>query len=175
MRITLTDQADLQGATCYMNSLLQTLYHVPQFRRAVYHMPTAEGEEPESSIPLALKRLFYKLEYSQTPVSTKQLVQSFGWTTGDAFVQQDVEELELKLCDKLEEKMKGASLLLACFNWVKCATGKRLPEYTANAAISLVHESFCISRLLVEKRFDAVLNNRHKHREGIVVHKFLCR
>ena len=98
----------MQGATCYMNSLLQTLYHVAQFRRAVYHMPTAEGEEPESSIPLALKRLFYKLEYSQTPVSTKQLVKSFGWTTGDAFVQQDVEELELKLCDKLEEKMKGA-------------------------------------------------------------------
>lgn len=100
----------MQGATCYMNSLLQTLYHVAQFRRAVYHMPTAEGEEPESSIPLALKRLFYKLEYSQTPVSTKQLVKSFGWTTGDAFVQQDVEELELKLCDKLEEKMKGACL-----------------------------------------------------------------
>ena len=114
-------------------------------------------------------------EYSQTLVSTKQCVQSFSGTTGDAFMQLDVEELELKLCDKLEEKMKGASLLLACFNWVKCATGKRLPEYTANAAISLVHESFCISRLLVEKRFDAVLNNRHKHREGIVVHKFLCR
>lgn len=107
---------DLQGATCYMNSLLQTLYHVAQFRRAVYHMPTAEGEEPESSIPLALKRLFYKLEYSQTPVSTKQLVKSFGWTTGDAFVQQDVEELELKLCDKLEEKMKGVCRLSACRN-----------------------------------------------------------
>lgn len=107
-----TTFSDLQGATCYMNSLLQTLYHVAQFRRAVYHMPTAEGEEPESSIPLALKRLFYKLEYSQTPVSTKQLVKSFGWTTGDAFVQQDVEELELKLCDKLEEKMKGVCLLL---------------------------------------------------------------
>lgn len=104
--------AELQGATCYMNSLLQTLYHVPQFRRAVYHMPTAEGEDPEVSIPLALKRLFYKLEYSQTPVSTKQLVRSFGWTTGDAFVQQDVEELELKLCDKLEEKMKGAGHVL---------------------------------------------------------------
>eukprot|EP00892_Ulva_mutabilis_P002888 jgi/Ulvmu1/125/UM001_0129.1 len=107
-----------QGATCYMNSLLQTLYHVPQFRRAVYHMPTAEGEDPEVSIPLALKRLFYKLEYSQTPVSTKQLVQSLGWTTGEAVVRHDVEELrsiqlhlefehKLKLYATLAEKMRG--------------------------------------------------------------------
>ncbi|KAG6383078.1 hypothetical protein SASPL_157177 [Salvia splendens] len=29
-----------QGATCYMNSLLQTLYHIPYFRKVVYHMPT---------------------------------------------------------------------------------------------------------------------------------------
>jgi len=29
-----------QGATCYMNSLLQTLYHIPYFRkvRTVYHI-----------------------------------------------------------------------------------------------------------------------------------------
>ncbi|KAK7265151.1 hypothetical protein RJT34_32767 [Clitoria ternatea] len=33
-----------QGATCYMNSLLQTLYHIPYFRKAVYHMPTTEND-----------------------------------------------------------------------------------------------------------------------------------
>jgi ubiquitin carboxyl-terminal hydrolase 7 len=26
-----------QGATCYMNSLLQTLYHIPYFRKVWYH------------------------------------------------------------------------------------------------------------------------------------------
>lgn len=30
----------MQGATCYMNSLLQTLYHVLCLRKAVYDMPT---------------------------------------------------------------------------------------------------------------------------------------
>ena len=90
-----------------MNSLLPALFHVQQFRRAVYHMPTTEGEEVDSSIPLALKHLFFRLQYSPTPVSTKELVRSFGWTSMEAFVQQDVEELELKLCEKLEEKMKG--------------------------------------------------------------------
>eukprot|EP00892_Ulva_mutabilis_P002777 jgi/Ulvmu1/124/UM001_0128.1 len=60
-----------QGSTCCMDLLLQTLYHIPQFRRAVYDMPTAEGEDPEVSIPLALKHLFYKLEHTQIPGSTK--------------------------------------------------------------------------------------------------------
>ncbi|KAF3611037.1 hypothetical protein DY000_02050863 [Brassica cretica] len=46
-----------QGATCYMNSLLQTLYHIPYFRKAVYHMPTTENDAPTASIPLALQNL----------------------------------------------------------------------------------------------------------------------
>ena len=28
-----------QGATCYMNSLLQTLFHIPYFRKAVRAAP----------------------------------------------------------------------------------------------------------------------------------------
>ena len=86
-----------------MNSLLQTLTHIPYFRKvrccrtrsrrarvgdhdrsrlqAVYHMHTTDGEDPESSIPLSLQRIFYKLQYSDASVSTKQLTKSFGWDT----------------------------------------------------------------------------------------------
>lgn len=98
----------VQGATCYMNSLLQMFYHMPRFRQAVYHMPTTEAEDPKKSISLSLKNLFYNLQYSSTPVSAKDLISSFGWGTADAFQQHDVEEFELKLCEKLEEKMKSA-------------------------------------------------------------------
>ncbi|KAL9230836.1 hypothetical protein vseg_006133 [Gypsophila vaccaria] len=96
-----------QGATCYMNSLLQTLYHIPYFRKAVYHMPTTENDNPASSIPLALQSLFYKLQYNDTSVSTKELTKSFGWDTYDSFMQHDVQELNRVLCEKLEDKMKG--------------------------------------------------------------------
>ncbi|KAF5805947.1 putative ubiquitinyl hydrolase 1 [Helianthus annuus] len=96
-----------QGATCYMNSLLQTLYHIPYFRKAVYHMPTTENDMPSGSIPLALQSLFYKLQYSDTSVATKELTKSFGWDTYDSFMQHDVQELNRVLCEKLEDKMKG--------------------------------------------------------------------
>ncbi|CAN4120119.1 unnamed protein product [Withania somnifera] len=82
-----------QGATCYMNSLLQTLYHIPYFRKAVYHMPTTENDMPSASIPLALQSLFYKLQYSDNSVATKELTKSFGWDTYDSFLQHDVQEL----------------------------------------------------------------------------------
>ncbi|CAN1747844.1 Ubiquitin C-terminal hydrolase 12 [Linum perenne] len=96
-----------QGATCYMNSLLQTLYHLPYFRKAVYHMPTTENDMPSGSIPLALQSLFYKLQYSDISVATKELTKSFGWDTYDSFMQHDVQELNRVLSEKLEDKMKG--------------------------------------------------------------------
>ncbi|PWZ40553.1 Ubiquitin carboxyl-terminal hydrolase 12 [Zea mays] len=96
-----------QGATCYMNSLLQTLYHIPYFRKAVYHMPTTENDMPSGSIPLALQSLFYKLQYNDSSVSTKELTKSFGWDMHDSFMQHDVQELNRVLSEKLEDKMKG--------------------------------------------------------------------
>ncbi|KAM0850081.1 hypothetical protein ACQ4PT_053319 [Festuca glaucescens] len=95
-----------QGATCYMNSLLQTLYHIPYFRKAVYHMPTTENDMPAGSIPLALQSLFYKLQYNDSSVSTKELTKSFGWDMHDSFMQHDVQELNRVLSEKLEDKMK---------------------------------------------------------------------
>ena len=51
-----------QGATCYMNSLLQTLYFTNELRRAVYLMPT-EHDDLIKSVPLAMQRIFYELQH----------------------------------------------------------------------------------------------------------------
>eukprot|EP00742_Colponemidia_sp_Colp-10_P010339 GILJ01011350.1.p1 GENE.GILJ01011350.1~~GILJ01011350.1.p1 ORF type:complete len:1306 (+),score=226.14 GILJ01011350.1:105-4022(+) len=95
-----------QGATCYLNSLIQTLYCLAPLRQAVYSLPT-DNEEISSSIPLALQKLFYKLHSSEKSVGTKALTKSFGWNSYEAFTQHDVQELNRLLCDKLEEKMKN--------------------------------------------------------------------
>ncbi|DBA00497.1 TPA: hypothetical protein N0F65_002740 [Lagenidium giganteum] len=98
-----------QGATCYMNSLLQTLFHLRAFRQVVYDTPT-EKEDTNDSVTLALQRVFYRLQRQSKAVSTKELTRSFGWSQIDAFMQHDVQELYRILCDRVEEKMKHTTV-----------------------------------------------------------------
>jgi len=107
-----------QGATCYLNSLLQTYFHLSYFRFSVYQMPISSdtpktSKSPSSSkkddvksIPFALQRLFYNLQYSKEPLKTEELTKSFGWTQMDSFTQHDIQELNRVLCDNLETKMQ---------------------------------------------------------------------
>lgn len=97
-----------QGATCYMNSILQSFYFTTGFRRAVYNME--KGNEPsESNIVLAMQRVFYELQMSSEAVETNSLTRAFGWDKLDAFNQHDVQEFCRVLLDNLETKMKGTS------------------------------------------------------------------
>lgn len=96
-----------QGATCYMNSLLQSLYHTTYFRKSVYQIPTDNEAEACKSVSLALQRVFYNLQYCPQAVDTRELTKSFGWDTMDAFMQHDVQEFNRVLQDNLEGKMKG--------------------------------------------------------------------
>ncbi|KAF2746178.1 cysteine proteinase [Sporormia fimetaria CBS 119925] len=99
-----------QGATCYLNSLLQSLYFTNLFRQAVYRIPTEQDADPRSNSAYALQRLFYHLQYSDNAVGTSELTNSFGWDTRQIFEQQDVQELSRVLMDKLDEKMKGTEV-----------------------------------------------------------------
>lgn len=95
-----------QGATCYLNSLLQSLFFTQAFRQAVYQIPTAEESDRVNSA-YALQRLFYLLQTSAIAVGTTDLTLSFGWDSKQIFEQQDVQELSRVLMDKLDERMKG--------------------------------------------------------------------
>ncbi|KAM7208755.1 hypothetical protein V8F20_000918 [Naviculisporaceae sp. PSN 640] len=95
-----------QGATCYLNSLLQSLYFTNAFRKAIYQIPTENQERMDNSA-YTLQRLFYQLQTSDTAVSTNELTKSFGWETRQIFEQQDVQELSRKLMEQMEKKMQG--------------------------------------------------------------------
>jgi ubiquitin carboxyl-terminal hydrolase 7 len=98
-----------QGATCYLNSLLQSLYFTNAFRKAIYQIPT-QNDESMTNSAYTLQRLFYQLQTSNTAVGTMELTKSFGWETRHIFEQQDVQELSRKLMERMEEKMKGTEL-----------------------------------------------------------------
>lgn len=97
-----------QGATCYLNSLLQSLYFTDAFRKAVYQIPTNEDAVKTNSA-WTLQRLFYSLQMNKVAVSTTELTSSFGWDSRQIFEQQDVQELSRILMEKLEERMKGTA------------------------------------------------------------------
>jgi hypothetical protein len=78
-----------RGATCYMNALLQTLYHTGALRMAVYKMPTTDDPDGQS-VPVALQRVFHQLQTSSRAVDTEPLTIAFGWDQYDSYVQHDV-------------------------------------------------------------------------------------
>ncbi|XP_042503959.1 ubiquitin C-terminal hydrolase 13-like isoform X2 [Macadamia integrifolia] len=90
-----------QSDTHYMNSLFQTFYHIPFFRKVVYDIPTTKNDMLSESTPLALQSLFCKMQYSENSVVVKELRKFFE------FRQYDVLEFSRFLCEKLEDKMKG--------------------------------------------------------------------
>lgn len=139
-----------QGATCYMNSLLQTLYFTNQLRKAVYKMPT-EADDSTKSVALALQRVFHDLQFCDKPVGTKKLTKSFGWETLDSFMQHDVQEFLRVLLDKVESKMKRT-----------CAEGTvpSLFEGKMSSYIKCKNVSYTSTRL--ETFYDIQLNIKGK-------------
>ncbi|GBG23911.1 Ubiquitin carboxyl-terminal hydrolase 47 [Hondaea fermentalgiana] len=134
-----------QGATCYLNSLLQTLFFTKTFRERIYDWvkpppqqggpdknedttntktqgdkeDTAQVENEKGNnddtetmcIPLQVQRLFARLQFAEeAAVTTNDLTTSFGWSDGDAFEQQDVQELARVLFDSLEQAREGKAL-----------------------------------------------------------------
>ncbi|XP_059165075.1 ubiquitin carboxyl-terminal hydrolase 40-like isoform X2 [Physella acuta] len=106
-----------QGATCYLNSLLQTLFLTPEFRDRLFALSETDlgclqdKDKPNGKvrvIPLQLQRLFSRLLLSDLQsVSTADLTNSFGWTNQEEFQQHDVQELNRILFSAIEESLVG--------------------------------------------------------------------
>ena len=93
-----------QGNTCYLNSMMQALFHVPYFRSMMMYRVSANCTDP---IPTALRNLFMQLELRSSNITTKELTSAFGWNAEEAARQHDVHELAQVLFDSLESILKN--------------------------------------------------------------------
>jgi ubiquitin C-terminal hydrolase len=95
------------GSTCYLNSVLQCLFHSPDF---VNVLSAAGSGNPISS---ELRRLFeYLAHSSRSAVPTTNLLAAFGWSNGQAHEQHDAHELFSLLMDNIEKSSPESSKLL---------------------------------------------------------------
>eukprot|EP00049_Salpingoeca_infusionum_P009589 m.162258 g.162258 ORF g.162258 m.162258 type:complete len:1363 (-) comp14372_c0_seq4:137-4225(-) len=105
------------GATCYANSLVQTMYHTPGLRERLYQLTeqdlgVVDGNDQAQTvrkIPLELLRLFGRMQkLNVNAVELKPLTTAFGWERADQVRQQDVQELNRVLFDALEKSFVGS-------------------------------------------------------------------
>ncbi|KAG5482930.1 hypothetical protein LSCM1_06968 [Leishmania martiniquensis] len=94
-----------EGCTCYLNSLLQLLFHISYFRTAVYRIPVEGDDGP--TVYKALQEIFFQMQERTTPARTTVLTNAFGWGRKELYVQHDIQEMATLLRDNLEERMKG--------------------------------------------------------------------
>ena len=88
-----------QGATCYLNSLIQALFHIPAFKKFVFNV------ESTAKVVCALRFLFARMQLSEDcAVSTKALTSAFGWSNADVFEQHDAQELLVSLADAMSQE-----------------------------------------------------------------------
>lgn len=107
-----------QGATCYMNSILQTLYNLPSFRRLIYSIATTSvsAQDKQRDIILNLQSFFVSLQTSFSEVSSSKLTKSFGWGENDVFMQHDSTEFWGVLLNAIESHIKSKPEKIRSFN-----------------------------------------------------------
>jgi uncharacterized UBP type Zn finger protein len=112
-----------QGATCYLNSLLQTCFMTPEIRETIFsvgqdvvdYRGPLTGKEWNGTdsttdcglyMPCELQRLLaYMQEADVDGLQTDALTHSFGWNGSDTGVHHDLQELMRILFENLEEAL----------------------------------------------------------------------
>ena len=96
------------GVTCYMNSFIQTIFHISKFREFINKLP---NKNDSNNFIFALQHLFYLLEKLENiPVKPDMLIKSFGWNNNQIFTQQDVTEFSFIFLDAIEKKLKESNI-----------------------------------------------------------------
>lgn len=97
------------NSMCYINSFLQVLFHIPEFRQIIFSVDTSQSKS--KNVLKQTQFLFYMMENSSFPCSAEDLanVIPFCSTKGNSGKQQDAFEFAMNYLDELEKDLKGTT------------------------------------------------------------------
>ncbi|XP_067851556.1 ubiquitin carboxyl-terminal hydrolase 47-like isoform X2 [Heptranchias perlo] len=99
-----------QGATCYLNTLLQTFFMTPEFKKILCRLPAEKNTS--TSICYQLQKLFKELdEHHRYAVTTDGIIMSLGMNRQDVLEQQDLEEYFRLILNKTATELNGSDIL----------------------------------------------------------------
>jgi ubiquitin C-terminal hydrolase len=99
------------GATCYLNSLIQVLFHTGDLRKAIFEWGAASSGSEVGGVTKQLECLFAEMQLSaKSSVGTAALTRAFGWTDNEAFMQHDVHECMAVMLEALQRESADSAL-----------------------------------------------------------------
>lgn len=92
-----------QGATCYINCSIQTLFFISYFRNVIYKIPSPK----KGSMISELQYLFCNLQCKKIHCNTENLTKSLKISGSSVHVQQDIQEFLLSFIEKVQNALKN--------------------------------------------------------------------
>ncbi|XP_072330691.1 ubiquitin carboxyl-terminal hydrolase 7-like [Scyliorhinus torazame] len=105
-----------QGATCYLNTLLQTLYMTPEVKETISRFVKNPPEtfDKKTSICYHLDALFTELAAKRT-AQTCGITRNLGMSEKDVFEQKDIEEYFRRILNEVDKESNGSFNILQIY------------------------------------------------------------
>ena len=92
-----------QCSTCYLNVILQMLFHIPSCRNSILQ---SQGiADPEL---IALRKLFFRMMFVDQVSKTVDFTRALGWKPNEEEIMRDAQETFIRLFDMIEKNIPSA-------------------------------------------------------------------
>lgn len=139
-----------QGATCYMNSFLQTLFFIRPIRQATLAIQK-QNDVQAPRILNALATVFHDLESSPTSVRTAPLTTAFNWSFRKLWRQQDMQEFSKLFLERIDADFQAVGhpdLIEDIFGGKLISRVKCLDVETESSRLDPFRGDFCLIYLM---------------------------
>ncbi|GMH45366.1 hypothetical protein BSKO_13323 [Bryopsis sp. KO-2023] len=112
---------NLEAWSSGLSALVQCLYHLPIFRKAVYQLPEFSVSGPEHAFSRELRKVFFHLQYSSVCVMCDNLSRAAGCPDNIADIVELAGDLVSKLRGTGADEIHNELFVGQCRNYIEAA------------------------------------------------------